>query len=404
MESQYRIAVLTLALPSEPKTPMHIRGKRNSNTTAANIRKSKKRRLSPASWEKLNATHTAAAPIRLSRLELLPVELLEQIFFESLREPPLKAQDLPSYEDDDMKSYWSESLDNLYSECSQTVDDLDSDCSESVNVYSFNSRVIDRYDWSNLLSLPRASPVLGRKLCSHGTKLRLVKLVFFPKLNHLPSNLAKLGFRSTILRLRWMTPAIWKESRPHPFPKPPHRTSHSLKCWFPSKLLRAPWDDEKIDFLRDLRGFGAKINLDDSYDGEIADEALSDAILSKNIKVVRLLSFHDVALRPLRDGGWMQNNPAFQDQDDQQQEFRLAHLSFQARSKHVKLAVMQGGCDPAMVATVLLAVRMNPRVQLLDSFEYESMKTDSRKWMGARQQEGNAAAAVAGRIHQGTCR
>ena len=354
-------------LPSEQKTPIHIRGKRNSKTTAADIRKSKKRRLSPASWDRLHATQTEGiASIKLSPLELLPVELLEQIFFESLREPPSKVKDRPSRENGD------------------------------INVYTFSSRIIDRYDWSLLLSLPLASPVLGHKLCSVSTLSRLIKLVFFPLSYNLPSDLADLGFRSAILRMKWMTPALWKEARPHPFLKPEYCPSHYHSCWIPSKLLRGPWEDEKIEFLRDLRGFGARINLDESYDGEIADEALCDAILSRNIKVVRLLSFDDMSLRPLLDGGWMDDNPAFENPEDQQQEFQLVHLSFQVRSKHVKLAVMEGGCDPAMVVTLILGMRMNPKVQHSDHVEYEALMADLRQWVSAPQQEGNEGAAWLG--------
>ena len=303
--------------------PVHIRGKKGrQKTRCTDIKKMKKRRLSPGSWDHLHASSNAnsKASSGVSALELLPLELLESIFFEVLYSAiPAWYADSPDVE-----------------------------------------------DWNSCLSLPRASPILGRKLASQTTTLRLLKAVYFPECYGIKPDLGWNNLQSLLLRLKWMNLAKWEEVKKPLLPggdlywiKKPLAPDH-LHCLIPSKLLHGPWENGKLDFLRDLLYYGAKLDDGaDSLDREITEQTLRDAIVSKDLDIIRL--FVRNPRTPYDDGSkrsfaLMLTDIAFLDGEEMECESETKHLPLLLDLEHVKLAVTEGGCESAVVATVLLLV------------------------------------------------
>ena len=159
--------------PPEQMTPLHIRGKKCNKTKTTIVRKSKKKKLSAASWNRVNAIQTdAALSTRLSRFELLPVELLEQVFSELVSIRPSGTRNLNFVERMN------------YGRC-RICEDTVLEC-----------------DWENLLPLARASPIVGCKLSSHASKSRLCQL--------------NRTLKTSIIRLTVLTlPHTNLHSRPH---------------------------------------------------------------------------------------------------------------------------------------------------------------------------------------------
>ena len=254
--------------------------------------------------------------MKLSRLESLPVELLEQVYFHVLDNPNGRYLTL-------------------------------------TGVLSRSVTVRDKLFWNSLPSLPRASPILGEKLCSIKVKTHLLKLAFFP--NHYGVShracLSNSLLRSALLRMRWMDYDIWQAARPGRF-----NVSDMTDFNIPSRLLARPWERRNLDLLRDLLIYGAKIELG-SYADEVAHQGFQSAILRGELEIIRFFALENWFGAP----SWMEPRPpfdnvAFADANERQREREIPHLTIPVSIEHVKLAVRADRCDKKILATLLLAL------------------------------------------------
>ena len=81
-----------------------------------------------------------------------------------------------------------------------------------------------------------------------------------------------------------MDKATWETYRPG---------IYSSNLVIPEKLLRGPWTQEKGNFLMDLLRASARIDWINSTSGEVASKGLEDAIREDNLHAVRALVFTD---------------------------------------------------------------------------------------------------------------
>ena len=276
---------------------------------------SRPRRLSPASW---NALHSTRPEPRMyfSRLESLPVELLEQVYFHALDNPD--GRDLGIF-----------------------------------GAYGRSVTVRDKLFWNSLLSLPRASPILGEKLSSIKVKTHLIKLAFFPShfgVNH-RACLSNPLLRSALLRMHWMDYDTWSAARAGRFD-----VSDMIDFNIPSRLLARPWEKTNLDLLRDLLIYGGKVELG-SYADEVAHQGFQSAILRGELETIRFFALENWFGAPsLMEPRPPFDNVAFADANERQREREIPHLTIPVSSEHVKLAVRAGRCDKKVLATLLLAL------------------------------------------------
>ncbi|KAL8686872.1 MAG: hypothetical protein Q9218_006802 [Villophora microphyllina] len=124
-------------------------------------------------------------------------------------------------------------------------------------------------------------------------------------------------------------------------------------CEMPIKLLRSPWTRENLDFLNLLKHAGAKLDWESGNSGELADSSLKEAILLGNVDVVKTLSNgRSVAALP---------DP---------QETRMGVTFTQ---EHLRLAILEAGCNIDIVTALTLSntVLLGKGYSLRDGDIYE---------------------------------
>ena len=100
----------------------------------------------------------------------------------------------------------------------------------------------------------------------------------------------------------------------------------------PEKLLHGPWTDEKLDLLEMLCRAGATVDWVNTSAGEIADQGLKDAIMEGNLRAVKLLT----RASPTRDA-----------------EIERQNVRVRIDTRHVRLAVLEAGCDLDIVEALV---------------------------------------------------
>lgn len=186
---------------------------------------------------------------------------------------------------------------------------------EMVFLYSMNT------------SLPRASPLLGRKLSSKAVTMEFVMRSFFHTVDHKVTNIRHrnitsdpaiqselLTFRffnwtffleyvqkaqSALIKLRGR---IWEKASveipgpryfdglwPYKFTKVSY-LSFAEGFRIPEKLLRGPWSSDKSSLLYVLVSFNGEIDWEGSTSGETARQGLIQAITENNERAVAALA------------------------------------------------------------------------------------------------------------------
>lgn len=164
------------------------------------------------------------------------------------------------------------------------------------------------------LSLPQASPVIGGKLSSRSLRKELLTKLLVNDVSLDPDNQKYHGDSyqspaSRILRFPWLTLSLWQEVRPCR-KEEALRSKARPKCFcdmcpylpaepkpigvvLPVRLLRRPWTDENFGLLRHLIDLGIDFHVD-TYDGEVAEAVLVEAIEEGNEAVVCSLLCRDL--------------------------------------------------------------------------------------------------------------
>ncbi|KAL9039126.1 MAG: hypothetical protein Q9214_005003 [Letrouitia sp. 1 TL-2023] len=106
------------------------------------------------------------------------------------------------------------------------------------------------------------------------------------------------------------------------------------RCIIPEKLLHGPWSDAKCDFLELIGLCDAVLDSYNTSSGEVADAGLFDAIMEGNRRAVEVLSqLWDVSTKDTVE----------------------SHSDYPGviTTRHIKAAILQGGCDMDIVYHLL---------------------------------------------------
>lgn len=115
------------------------------------------------------------------------------------------------------------------------------------------------------------------------------------------------------------------------------RSEHVL---LPEKLLHGPWNDEKLDLLEMLCMAGATVDWVNTSAGEIAEQGLNDAIMEENRRAVNLL-----IRGPTSDLSWKPRYIYW--------EIERKNVRVRINTRHVRLAVLEAGCNLDIVEELL---------------------------------------------------
>ncbi|KAL9613109.1 MAG: hypothetical protein Q9167_002326 [Letrouitia subvulpina] len=114
------------------------------------------------------------------------------------------------------------------------------------------------------------------------------------------------------------------------------------RCTIPEKLLHGPWSDAKCDFLEFINWHGANVNSYNTSNGEVAEAGLFDAIREGNHRAVEiLLNLSEIP-----------TNYSSTDNSNCICEI-CAGRCFFITTRHIKAAILQGGCDMDIVHCLL---------------------------------------------------
>lgn len=100
----------------------------------------------------------------------------------------------------------------------------------------------------------------------------------------------------------------------------------------PEKLLHGPWTEAKLDLLEMLCRAGAMVDWVNTSTGEIAERGLNDAIMEGNLRAVKLLTQSPV---------WITRKLACQ------------NVGVRIDTRHARLAVQEAGCDLDIIEALL---------------------------------------------------
>ena len=124
----------------------------------------------------------------------------------------------------------------------------------------------------------------------------------------------------------------------------PWAENNVLPCYLPSKLLRGPWTDDKLDLLHILRRRGLDVAPDDRY---LASEGLMHALKEHNMRAVDLLvpgmGRHSGPPIPARSTCMARIPTA------------CVHLDVSVNEHHVNYAIEQMDCEPRVLQRLIFA-------------------------------------------------
>ncbi len=137
-------------------------------------------------------------------------------------------------------------------------------------------------------------------------------------------------------------------------------------CRVPAKLLHEPWTNEKCDFLEMVIRGNATVDWVGTTSGEIAEKGLMQALREGNARAVRLLvtragpgnpqglwgfpcSSNSSDIQKIDSGSWPREELF------QPDAFDVRGIGFVPRTKHLRTAVLEAGCQQDIVETLLMA-------------------------------------------------
>ena len=201
-------------------------------------------------------------------------------------------------------------------------------------------------------------PATSLPLCRAISGLDNVKKQFFHSLftRPLPDGIDPSHdfSQSALLRLRWLTFPFLKTILGDVAPSKlyifdPGRPSAPN---VPAKLLRPPWTEDKISLLNLLLDAGATIDRTGSCDGELASDGLLDAVRSGHVAAVDALR-----TRPLGRQVPITTFP------HSPLAFVYSYEGVPPELKHLRAAVIEGGCNKAIVSALLDNAKQSERLR-----------------------------------------
>lgn len=136
--------------------------------------------------------------------------------------------------------------------------------------------------------------------------------------------------------------------------------------YIPSKLLHGPWTKERCEYLELLTEAGFSVDLLHTSDSEIAEKGLEDAIRERNLRALAVLvatvrppGFQNKNGARSKEDGASDYSPTVYDvKDDDYVHPRKGYLSPVAvlpQTTHLRLAVIECDCAPVIVYHLLRA-------------------------------------------------
>lgn len=120
-------------------------------------------------------------------------------------------------------------------------------------------------------------------------------------------------------------------------------------CLIPEKLLRGPWTDEKCQMLDIVRRSRAMVDWINSTRGEVAMQGLHSALQESNLRAIRLLTNGKHRGRSPSPQSANQGSPEPQDVNKPDTEYAITT----ARTEHLRTAVIDLGCSLDVVKCLL---------------------------------------------------
>ena len=146
-------------------------------------------------------------------------------------------------------------------------------------------------------------------------------------------------------------------------------------CKVPEKLLHGPWTTEKCDFLEMVIRGNATVDWVGTTSGEVAEKGLMQALREGNARATRLLVTRAGSLVP--QGLWglpyshssstdiekLDSGPWPREDLVQANGFDLRGVGVIPRTKHLRTAVLEAGCQQDIVETLFMAEDTNIDVE-----------------------------------------
>ena len=137
-------------------------------------------------------------------------------------------------------------------------------------------------------------------------------------------------------------------------------------CKVPGKLLHGPWTAEKCDFLELVIRGNATVDWVGTTSGEIAEIGLIQALREGNARATGLLVTRAGSGDPQELWGFahssdsstiekVDSGPWPREDLFQANVFELRGVGVVPRTKHLRTAVLEAGCQPDVVETLLMA-------------------------------------------------
>lgn len=149
-------------------------------------------------------------------------------------------------------------------------------------------------------------------------------------------------------------------------------------CRIPDKLLHGPWADEKCEFLEILIRGNATVDWIDSTSGEVAQEGLWQALREHNARATRLL----LARPPMPPDNdftrFYSNEEACALNQSSISSFReepvRRGVGVMPEYEHLRIAVLEEGCDKNVVDALLDAPRPAINLNETEIFQWALME------------------------------
>lgn len=387
-------------LPPERMTPVKIRGKRGQK---ARLRALREQRAQRAGSHESDTVSTTPLFPTLSKLESLPIELLEAIFLYS------QEVNLPRASLALGKALSSAHVkDNLLRSLLTGEYDLEAEkaSGEAVRIGKLQFNLL-KCRWLDLAAIKRGyaatvTSILERSLPSPfpGFNKRNISLPLIPtssSQSYHPSSSLSLRTAQPQTGSSLFIPTV-SQLVQHVFAQ--HQDyqgdhwsigdsgqtdliiSHSgVFCWrptingffavrpgceIPTKLLHGPWTAERITFLGYIMDAKAALDPDNSNNEEVADQSLREAIREGNTSAVK-------ALRR----GWLSHDG-------------LCRIPITL--DHVRLAIFEGGCKPE-VLDLLASPKAREVRELYKEKVLDWAQDDIMDWANARAASGDGRGA-----------
>ncbi|MDI1485444.1 MAG: hypothetical protein OHK93_000582 [Ramalina farinacea] len=353
--------------PLHDLTPVRIRGKRYAPGQKPTIHTQHNNAYTPSSYttDQSNRPH-------LSRLEILPTELLHHIFrFCPNIYLPVASPTLGQILSDKAIKFHIviQTLSNR-----QTLIDAVAEASGHTSIASLQSEVLNR-KWLTFEFL--------RDALKEAAKLPRPDAFLDYANDGEPDEDSSLSAVDTEFDLISVTGADSPIARkPKKAKKSPLYQNLDLNQYtaVPVKLLHGPWTASKLSLLKLLFRAGGSIERVTSTDDEVASASLLEALKSSNRKVA-------LALIP---------RPSYRSFNDLDNYTEPPHIGVTPDTSHFRAAVLEGGCDRKIVLKMLLLL---PHVidyedRAVWKWIHDSISVGDEKGLWLKQTLGEASKAA----------